>query len=60
MPWLCSWCAIYGKFPLSEAYRPDDEKPVITKDKEKICQTCAKKWYEGKNKAEQENQTTKK
>jgi hypothetical protein len=45
---------MYGKFPLSEAWRPDDEEGVITADGKKICKTCAQKWYEGKIKAEQE------
>ena len=54
MPWLCAWCAIYGKFPVSEAYRPDDEEGIITADGEKICKTCAENWHEGKEKADAE------
>jgi len=41
MSWLCAWCAMFGKFPISEAYRPDDEEGVMTADGEKICKTCA-------------------
>jgi len=48
MTWLCEWCAIYGKFPTSEAYRPDDEESVITQDGEKICQRCATNWQRAK------------
>ena len=48
MSWLCAWCAVYGKFPVSEAYRPDDEKGVLTADGEKICKRCADNWHEGK------------
>ena len=35
--WTCVWHAIYGNANPSSAFRPDSEKPVITKDKEKIC-----------------------
>jgi len=48
MSWLCAWCARHGKYPISEAYRPDDEEGVLTADGEKICKTCATNWSEGK------------
>jgi hypothetical protein len=57
MPWLCEWCAIYGKYPPEKAYRPDDEEPVITLDGEKICQSCAKNWQREKKKAEKKHLT---
>jgi len=53
MSWLCAWCAMFGKFPISEAYRPDDEEGVMTAGGEKICKTCATNWYEGKEKDKQ-------
>lgn len=52
MTWLCDWCKIYGKFPVSKAWQPDNVEPVITKDGEKICPDCAKAWLEGKKKQE--------
>jgi len=48
MSWLCAWCAIYGKHPISKAYRPDDEEGVMTAEGEKICKTCAENWYKGR------------
>ena len=48
MSWLCAWCAVYGKYPVSEAYRPDEEEGVITANGEKICTSCASNWHEGK------------
>jgi len=56
MPWLCEWCAIFGKFPPSAAWRPDDEEPVITADGEKICSTCATNWERGKKESKKETQ----
>ncbi len=52
MPWLCAWCKIYGKFPVSEAYRPDDEEGVLTEDGELICATCAENWHKGKGQSD--------
>jgi hypothetical protein len=57
--WLCDWCAIYGKFPVSEAYRPDSEEPVVTQEGNRICHSCAKKYYEAKAQAEREEQESK-
>jgi len=54
MPWLCEWCRIYGKWPVSEAYRPDDEEPVITAEGDKICQSCYEKWLAARAKAKKE------
>ena len=45
-------CTEYGCHPLSKAYRPDSEEPVITADKEKICHRCAEKYREAKAEAE--------
>ena len=55
MSWLCDWDAIYGIWPVSEAWRPDDEEPVITAEGDKICQRCAKKWWDGYNQQQLEN-----
>ena len=54
--WLCRWEEIYGVYPPSRAWKREDEPFVMTEDGEKICVECAKKWYEGKHKAMQENQ----
>jgi hypothetical protein len=57
--WLCDWCAINGKYPVSEAYRPDTEEPVVTQEGNKICQSCAAKYYKAKAEAEREEKESK-
>ena len=46
--WLCDWCKDYGKYPISKCYHPMTEEPVLTNKNEKICQSCAKAYREGK------------
>ena len=60
MPWLCEWCRIYGKFPVCEAYRPDDEEPVITAEGDNICKSCYDKWRAAKEQAQKETERERK
>ena len=56
MSWLCAWCATNGKYPVEEAYRPDDEEPVITAEGEMICQSCANNYRKGREQQRKEQE----
>ena len=49
---LCAWDAMFGIFPPSEAYRPDDEVGAIDSDGNWICDRCVKKYKRAKAEAE--------
>ena len=52
--WLCHWCYLYGNINPSIAFRPNSEEPVITAEKQTICQKCARTYWEGRQLCEQD------
>jgi len=45
---LCSWGKIYGRYPVEDAWRPDDEVGAIDSEGNWICDTCLKHYREGR------------
>ena len=45
---LCSWCAIFGRYPVEDAWRPDDEEGAYDIEGNWICDTCKKHYDEGR------------